>query len=409
MFAIHRKSTGPSATELLEASRKEYVKTEALKNAKIDPGRPRIFSHDDEDEKQKIASTLVRFRHRIPVQPSNSPDLICFCVTSTPMIRPSSYKPLETPHGAFRRVEKQQMAIRAKSTPPRAPPRPPPPRPPKPLWLKDCSQIRTADKSQEGIVTTTHIKPIPAPRLSKQTCMRRQTAPLSCAQSLPKKEESSLEFYPELEKLRVSSCSADADAKSSANKVNEYKAIGSLTTTPSTSRGTMSPYGGRCTRNSIRDATQNSAHLCGNFTSPDSDSGLHHSSIESLDNPFYNMADSNRDKATNAQLATSRSEPEVKCGSFEAEDRRNRTYAPVACVDEGSVSMEMSQVGSMASLFTSVTGVYRTNSSISVSDRSSTNAQQMVDSCKRLDTEPSLIEKNARVIKWIYSCRTAVA
>uniref|UniRef100_A0A914R845 Uncharacterized protein n=1 Tax=Parascaris equorum TaxID=6256 RepID=A0A914R845_PAREQ len=35
MFAIHRKSTGPSATELLEASRKEYVKTEALKNAKI--------------------------------------------------------------------------------------------------------------------------------------------------------------------------------------------------------------------------------------------------------------------------------------------------------------------------------------------------------------------------------------
>uniref|UniRef100_A0A0M3IE87 Uncharacterized protein n=1 Tax=Ascaris lumbricoides TaxID=6252 RepID=A0A0M3IE87_ASCLU len=341
MFAIHRKSTGPSATELLQASRKEYVKTEALKNAKIDPGRPRIFSHDDEGQQEKIASTLVRLRHRIPVQPSNSPDLICFCVTSTPMIRPSSYKPLETPHGAFRRVEKQQMAIRAKSTPPRTPPRPPPPRPPKPLWLKNCSQIRNADNSQEGIAATTHIKPIPAPRLSKQTGMRRQTTPLPCAQSLPKKEESLLEFYPELEKLRMSSCSADTDGNSATNKINECRAIGSLTTTPSTSRGTMSPYGGRCTRNSTRDAAQNSAHLSGNFTSPDSDSGLHHSSIESLDNPFYSMADSNGGKAANAQLATTRSEPEMKCCSLEAEDHRNRTTATVACVDEGSKAIKL--------------------------------------------------------------------
>lgn len=99
----------------------------------------------------------------------------------------------------------------------------------------------------------------------------------------------------------------------------------------------------------------------------------------------------------------------MKCRSLEAEDHRNRTTATVACVDEGSISMEMSQVGSVASLFTSITGAYRTDSSISLSDRSSTNAQQMVDSCKPLGTEPSLIEKNARVIKWIYSCRAAVA
>ncbi|KHN85290.1 hypothetical protein Tcan_06529 [Toxocara canis] len=411
MFAIHRKSTGPSAAELLEATRKEYVKTEALKNAKIDPGRPRIFSHDDGGDEGNSASTSrVRLRRRIPVQPSNSPDLICFCVTSTPKIRPSSYKPLETPHGAFHRVGKQPMMSRAKSTPTRPHPGPPPPRPPKPLWLMNPSLLGTSDKLNEDIKSTKDPKPVPAPRPSKQSATRQQTMSLPYGGSLTKKEGNAAEVYPELEKLRVSSCSADGNVAS--------KTVDSLTTTPSTSRGTMSPCGGRCTRNSTHEVAQNDGRCSDNLTSPDSDSGLHHSSVESLDNPFYNMIDSSNADPSNCKLVQVQAANRVNdvrlevddlCHGFMGDDRATVAVAPLAIIEERSTSVEMSQIGSEASIFTSVTAAYHASSAASLSRGSSENADHMAGAWSHLGAEPSLIEKNARVIKWIYSCRTAVA
>ncbi|VDK52013.1 unnamed protein product [Anisakis simplex] len=405
MFPVHQKSSGPSATELLEATRKEYVKTEALKTAKIDydwsvadPGRPRIFSRngsdqEDEDVECSVAPSRTSLsRSRIRVAPSRSPDFLCFCLTSTPGIRPSSYKPLETPYGAFRRVEKPHTVTlsRTKSTPPRAQPRPPPPRPPKPQWLRNSLAKRISNEpndsnnnnkatSQAQISSSLfHQKPIPAPRLSKQilkfnVCrvlsdnmafQRRQTMPIPMPLERRESCDATANMNNEFDILRVSTCSTGGN-------MTTAKTIESLTTTPSTSRGTVSSYGGRYTR----------------------ERRFHNASCRS-----HHNADLNRRSPETI--------PSVITSSAIAEERST------------AQSVELSQIGSEASVFTSITAAYHGSCSMddltkgSASDCDNGSGLMVGLGSHRsgpLGAEPSLIEKNARVIKWIYSCRTVVA
>ncbi|ETN69319.1 hypothetical protein NECAME_05302 [Necator americanus] len=64
-------STSPSAAEFLEATKKLYVKTDALIQRRLEPGQPRIFQSTDEDEETccKLPSPCA-FTPRIPSKKS---------------------------------------------------------------------------------------------------------------------------------------------------------------------------------------------------------------------------------------------------------------------------------------------------------------------------------------------------
>nr|CDJ81995.1 unnamed protein product [Haemonchus contortus] len=57
-------ASSPTAAELLEATKKLYVKTDVLRQRKIEPGQPRLFqSTDDEDQCPKLPSPSLVIPH----------------------------------------------------------------------------------------------------------------------------------------------------------------------------------------------------------------------------------------------------------------------------------------------------------------------------------------------------------
>ncbi|CAJ0580193.1 unnamed protein product, partial [Mesorhabditis spiculigera] len=196
MLSSHRLSNpepGTSASELLEASKKLYVKTAILRQTRLVPDRPRMFTSGSDEEEEEVEV------------PRNLRPPVCF----TPV--PSTYNPLLSPQvSAFTKVTvRPAIAVL------------PPPIPPKSDYVKerarqysnghkpllslrslpDCSQLGTSPTDQpfDGYRTLGK-KPIPKPRLSlkkmapltldESTMHQMPPVPLPRRKNLPVEEKS---------------------------------------------------------------------------------------------------------------------------------------------------------------------------------------------------------------------------
>ncbi|CAJ0932664.1 unnamed protein product, partial [Mesorhabditis belari] len=181
MFSNRLSEPGPSASELLEASKKLYVKTAILRHTKLAADKPRMFISSQEESDLTAAIT------RPPV---------CFA----PL--PSTYNPLSSPSttSAFKRV-----TVRF--------PTQPPPLPPKSdlvrerskrhssthrtlislRSLPDCSQLGDEFESsfKEFETPKFHKKPIPKPRLSRMAPLNTELTTTTVAPvPLPRRKTS---------------------------------------------------------------------------------------------------------------------------------------------------------------------------------------------------------------------------
>ncbi|KAK6013521.1 hypothetical protein OSTOST_21160, partial [Ostertagia ostertagi] len=130
-------ASSPTAAELLEASKKLYVKTDVLRQRKIEPGQPRLFqSTDDEDQPcPKLPSPSLVIPH-IPSKRS------AFRVVREPLSPPKSES---TPQ----RVARFPVAVITS--------------PPPPLHPRSTSLSQDSPPSEQP---TPGWKPTPKPRLS---------------------------------------------------------------------------------------------------------------------------------------------------------------------------------------------------------------------------------------------------
>uniref|UniRef100_A0A914DH97 Centrosome-associated FAM110 C-terminal domain-containing protein n=1 Tax=Acrobeloides nanus TaxID=290746 RepID=A0A914DH97_9BILA len=186
MYKLGKKSSGgPTAAEILEATKKFYVKTDALKERKIDPSEPRIFKSPSEEEIEELArikkvqALSYRVSNVVSISPptTNTDDSngVTFCITSAPVqynplknsetsaFQPFIKSPPRPPKSA--KIRQKLMAFEKPSTSET----PPPIFPRKVKMDENEPTTQEENKDSENKENSGKPKPPPRPSLEKKT------------------------------------------------------------------------------------------------------------------------------------------------------------------------------------------------------------------------------------------------
>ncbi|KHJ96115.1 hypothetical protein OESDEN_03929 [Oesophagostomum dentatum] len=322
-------SNSPTAAEFLEATKKLYVKTDALIQRKIEPGQPRLFqSTDDEDQicyklpspsagtfhipSRRSAFRLVRhpsptnqsaeqFRRKSTSPPPLNPRSTSLAEVTQPRIS-YAWKPKPKPRLSLMRSMVNLSVDESE---------PPQPKPRRKVFASVCDPVKH---------TETHPISIESPRQSPQSpfsyhrksitksspnlfapsvaALKRRVHSLRAPTPVPHSEEPSV-MFPVMDE-------SERDFLRAAVRLT-YSSDDEDSNPPSPSFGRRSflfnPEAGRCTEKSC--SPQSPATDSGRPNSDDEDRRTHPCSTKSLDDGFFDSSFHRKDEDTPSEALTS--------------------------------------------------------------------------------------------------------